>query len=357
MASINHIETVVPDYRFSQNEVAEFMMSLNLPRHSQQYLNGIYSESGISYRHSVLPDFGTNSEVRVLNESTQETTTKQRNEIFIAESKKLLTKLTSQLKENCKFLDAKNITHLITVSCTGFYNPGPDFQLIQELGISSNVERYHIGFMGCYAAFPALKMAKQFCDANPKANVLIVSLELCTLHFRKNEELDSLIANSVFADGAAAVLVSADKQPKSISLNSFTSNLLNEAEKDMAWTIGDHGFEMTLSRYVPKIIGANIKEIIGKNLQAIDLAEDEIDLWAIHPGGKSILDKIEQGLSLSSEKTASSRKILNDYGNMSSVSIFFVLKDILDNKVSSNKILAMAFGPGLVIESGFMSLN
>ncbi len=155
-----------------------------------------------------------------------------------------------------------DVTHIIFASCTGFTNPGPDYHIIRELGLNPGVERYTLGFMGCYAAFPALRMAGQFCEANPRAVVLVVCLELCSLHLQINDQPDSILANSLFADGAAAVVVSSRKPPPEIPayrLQSFASALVTDGEADMAWDIGNEGFNIVLSSYVPEILGARVR--------------------------------------------------------------------------------------------------
>ncbi len=362
MAVITHIETIVPDFSYSQLEIGEYMQARAANRQAKKYLAGIYSNSGISKRHSVLDEFKSGQPQKLFSslEDKNLVSTGKRNNLFAIESGKLINKLAIQTFKNYTKLKASQITHVITVSCTGFYNPGPDLQVIQALGLSVKTERYHLGFMGCYGAFPALKMANQFCEANPKSNVLIICLELCTLHFQMNDNLDSFIANSLFADGAAAVIVSgqAPKDAICLKLESFNSQILFQAEKDMAWTIGDHGFEMVLSKYIPQIIGSNLPKILENILSDIKLTMDQIDRWAIHPGGKSILDKVENSLGLSGDQIGSSRSTLRNYGNMSSASILFVLKDLMEHsKDSDQKIFAMAFGPGLVVESALISLN
>ncbi len=212
--------------------------------------------------------------------------------------------------------------------------------------------------MGCYAAFPALRMAAHFCQANPNAVVLVMCLELCTLHMQINDETDSILANSLFADGAAAAIVSAQEpQPgtHAFKLSGFESALLPAGESDMAWDIGNEGFNIVLSSYVPDIIGANIEalmvDVLGKNGSTLG----NVDEWAVHPGGRSILDKVETSLGLGTEALESSRAVLRDYGNMSSATILFVLREMLDSgETPRATTCAMAFGPGLTVETALL---
>jgi predicted naringenin-chalcone synthase len=207
-----------------------------------------------------------------------------------------------------------------------------------------------------------MRMADQFCQARPDAVVLVVCLELCSLHLQFREEADSLLANSLFADGAAAVLVSA-RTPAAdrtaLSMQSFSSALATEGAGDMAWEIGDRGFDIRLSTYVPKIIEANINAVMENVLQSSSMSLDDIGTWAVHPGGRSILDKLEHALQLYAEKLDDSRQVLREFGNMSSVTVLFVLNRIL-NRTDLEKphpVCAMAFGPGLTIETALLEVQ
>jgi predicted naringenin-chalcone synthase len=248
----------------------------------------------------------------------------------------------------------EDITHVVTASCTGFYNPGPDYHIILDLGIPQAVERYHLGFMGCYAAFPALRMAARFCEARPEAVVLVLCIELCSLHLQMNGDADTHLANSLFADGAGAAIVSARKPegPGAYRVGDFHSAIVPGGKEDMAWSIGDRGFDITLSSYVPRIIGGSIRGIVEPSLAASGLALSGVSTWAVHPGGRAIIDQVQAGLALRPEQVSASREVLRNFGNMSSATILFVLKDILDRPSGPGPetVCAMAFGPGLTTE-------
>jgi predicted naringenin-chalcone synthase len=227
------------------------------------------------------------------------------------------------------------------------------------LNLSRSVQRYNIGFMGCYAAFPALRLAHAICRSDPDAAVLIIVLELCTLHAQLKQDLDSIRGGALFADGGAGVVVSSkDPGPdrQVFELNHFESALIPDSEDKMAWIVGDSGFEMVLSQYIPKIIESNIRAILEPILrrQGIDLTD--IDHWAVHPGGKAILDKIETSIDLQN-RLEESRSVLQRYGNMSSATILFVLRQILQKPTQNARelVLSMAFGPGLTVEVGLLS--
>jgi len=259
---------------------------------------------------------------------------------------------------NCPDIQPEQVTHLITVSCTGFFNPGPDYEILRQVPLNPTVQRFHIGFMGCYGAFPALRLAQSICQADPEACVLITDVELCSLHLQIQSDLNSILGGALFADGAAALLVNSqtpNPTRPALELNHFATTLLPNSETDMAWTIGDQGFEMILSPQVPKLIEANLLDVLHPSLHQWGREVSDIQHWAVHPGGKAILDRIEATLMLEDQLTIS-RSILHDYGNMSSATIFFVLQSLLKQPTQTTQepILAMAFGPGLTMEMGLM---
>lgn len=360
---VHQIETLVPEASYTQRTAGARMAEWTRDKKARRYIDKIYQDSGIEQRFSVVPDLDSRNPTAFFTMGDDgfplEPSTGRRNEIYVAESKKMYPGVAKKTLDAASGFSPKDITHVITVSCTGFYNPGPDIQIVQALGLREEVERYNIGFMGCYGAFPAMRMAEQFCRADSSAVVLVVCLEFCSLHLQLNGDLDSVVANSVFADGAAGLIISARPPAGSASLciDSFASALVTEGEEDMAWDIGDRGFDIVLSKYVPKIIGANIDALASGVLGREGKSCSDIDYWAVHPGGKSILDKVQQGLELSDEKIASSRRILKDYGNMSSATVLFVLRDLMQNCAAQDEICALAFGPGLTVETAVFTVQ
>ncbi len=362
---INHLETAVPPFSYSQDELLNFMLEcLQPPPKIARYLKRIYRQSGIARRHSVIADFIASDKCSFWRPEKADQyispSTRMRNDYFIAMAQPLYLDLARRVLLNCPDLNAADVTHLITVSCTGFYNPGPDYHIIKELGLADSVERYNLGFMGCYAAFPAFKMAQAFCRADPNAKVLIVAVELCTLHFQKSLDFSDLLSASLFADGGGAALISAcqSSHTSCIELGSFYSALIPQGEQDMAWNIGDYGFNMVLSPHIAELIGDHLLPIVKKILPSPSQMS-EIGYWAMHPGGRAILDKLRLELKLTVTQAAASRQVLLEYGNMSSATIFFVLRQILDHHCrnsSSPSIAALAFGPGLTVEAGIMTL-
>ena len=358
---IHDIVTSNPETTVDQDYVRDVVKEkIGYDRKSQSIIHRMYTQSGIQKRHTVLEDAYSESESTFVNRafgSNKSPGTAERNNLYKKEATKLFLNVGAELLAKNPTFKKEDITHVITISCTGFYAPGPDFEVVRGLGLNPTTERFHIGFMGCYAAFQGLKMAKSFCEADPNAAVMIISCELCSLHFQNKTDIDSLIATSVFADGAAGVLVSSKKPEHGFELNAFASSLAYEGEQDMAWTIGDHGFNMVLSTYVPDIISSNLENVVSPIFEKLSISKEDITIWAVHPGGRAIVDKVEQSMNLKACQVESSRKILANFGNMSSATVLFVLKDVLETEFENGtKVLPMAFGPGLTIETGILSV-
>jgi len=355
--------TIVPETSYTQDEAGEVMLrSLDPESRAGRLVRRIYRHSGIEKRHSVIRDLKEpadgnlffSKEGKFLSPSTG-----TRNDVYARESRPLFVAVAKAAIDASPEHEAYDVTHVITVSCTGFNAPGPDYFIVRDLGLKPEVRRFHIGFMGCYAAFPALRMAQAFCEADPNAVVLIVCLELCSLHLEPSEEIDDILAFSVFADGAAGVIVSA-REPGSkgaLRIDALESTIAPDSESDMAWTIGDKGFKMVLSTYVPKVLESNVKDVVDSVLTPSGHTMEDIDQWAIHPGGRAILDHVASGLDLAADALDTSRAVLRDYGNMSSATVLFVLSAMLDDEAvkEDDHILAMAFGPGLTVETGLFT--
>lgn len=369
--ALRSLEVAVPGVALAQDDVRDaFAAQPGLGRLGTRLVSAAFNASGIDRRHTVLGEWGRTGPagdpvfldartLRILNPSTG-----TRNRVYAQEATGLFIRAAARALDACEGVEAADITHVITVSCTGFYAPGPDYHVVRGLGLDPAVQRYHLGFMGCYAAFPALRQAKSICEAIPEATVLVVCAELCTVHVRTSDDPDTIVASSLFGDGAAAAVVTArevDSTRAVLQLDHFETVLTPTGEEAMAWNIGDNGFEMVLGAYVPHIIDGHIVEALAP-LLAHDPAlrarpYAEIEHWAVHPGGRSILDKVEGRLALRPEQLVPSRETLRDYGNMSSATVLFVLKHILDgpSTASGERVCGMAFGPGLTVESALMT--
>lgn len=237
------------------------------------------------------------------------------------------------------------ITHVVVTSCTGLYAPGLDFDIVRHLGLNPSVERTMIQFMGCYAAVNALKSANYIVRAQPDARVLVLNLELCSLHFHETQDLEQILSFLLFADGCAATVVSAE--PKGLAMDSFLAVNLPDTSHLITWRIGDGGFDMQLSGQVPGEIKRTLKDGGGP---AITQGR-EIDLWAVHPGGRTILDAVEAGLELPPDALRFSRDILARFGNMSSATVMFVLQQVMAQARPGQQGCAMSFGPGVTAET------
>jgi predicted naringenin-chalcone synthase len=245
-----------------------------------------------------------------------------------------------------------DVTHLIVTSCTGLSAPGLDLQLVEALGLRSSAERTMVGFMGCYAALSALKLARHVVRSEPEAKVLVVSLELCTLHLQETSDLEQVLTFLVFGDGAAAALVTA--APQGLELESFHAEVAPASADQITWKIRDLGFDMFLSGQVPASIRAALHDGRERILKG-DRAE-AFELWAVHPGGRTVLDAVEAAFALPPQALDASREVLRQFGNMSSATVLFVLKTLLDHPAEPGaRGCAMAFGPGLTAETMLFS--
>jgi alkylresorcinol/alkylpyrone synthase len=375
-AVLRSVQTIVPETVLGQEAIRDvFASQPGLGRLAKRIVSASFDGSGIDTRHTVIdelapgadsadPQFYDRRSGKLLAP-----TTGARNAVYSREARRLVVEAARRAIDADPVIGPADVTHVITASCTGFHAPGPDYEIVRALGLSDGVQRYHLGFMGCYAAMPALKAAAQFCAADQGAVVLVVSVELCTLHLRSSENPDTIVASSLFADGAAAGIVTARSLPdrtRGLRLDRFHTAIAPQGENDMAWTIGDSGFEMVLSTAVPQIIGATIIEALRplfaseeKLGTAFDGGRigDAVEHWGIHPGGRSILDRIQERLSLDDTQLHPAREVLRSYGNMSSATVLFVLKRILDDEAASgSRVAAMAFGPGLTAESALMTV-
>lgn len=362
------IGTANPIHRIAQPQIADFMArALDFGEPDTRKLRALYRVSGIEHRYSVLPDYGrANGEYTFFpNTPNLEPfpSVGQRMAVYRREALPLATESVRDCLRQVPDVAPASITHLVTVSCTGMYAPGLDIELVQALGLRPDVRRTCVNFMGCYAAVNAIKLADAFCQADAEARVLIVSVELCTLHFQKSPEEDHLISNALFGDGAAAALVQATPLPNgapSLALQAFHCGLEPDGHDDMAWHINDFGFEMTLSSYVPKLIQRGIRNLTDGLLASLPVQLADIRHFAIHPGGRKILETIETELGLTRKDNRHAYRVLRDYGNMSSATVLFVLRDVLAHATPADNgapVLSFAFGPGLTMEAMLLQLT
>ncbi|HEX5170755.1 MAG TPA: type III polyketide synthase [Cyclobacteriaceae bacterium] len=356
MSYITAIGTANPKYKVEQSQIANFMVKAMHPDYTQERrLRAIFRSSGIDFRYSILRDFQMNDNFEFFhngNNLEPFPSTKKRSDKFRENALALsLAAIDNALRPT----DLTGISHIITVSCTGMYAPGLDIDIIKALDLSSKINRVCVNFMGCYAALNALRTADAFCKADPSAKVLIVCTEICSLHFQREPTDDNILSNAIFGDGSAAILMEGEtNKSKTLIPQKFHMELMFEGEKDMAWNIGDHGFEMRLSSYVPDLVEKGIQKLMSSLRR--DIGEDllKIKYFAVHPGGKKILKAVEQILHISEDQNRPAHHVLRNYGNMSSPTVVFVLKEIFEKIAPADngqQILSLAFGPGLTLGS------
>lgn len=354
------IATANPPFRISQPQALDFLSQItSISPKLQERARKIYAHSGIEQRYTCIPDYLTEpSNFSFYPPNWQldpAPSTADRNNLYQTYAAKIAESAAAEVLQQANYA-ADSITHLIVVSCTGFTAPGLDVHLIQHLGLRSDIDRTMIGFMGCYAAFNGLKTAHAICQSNAKARVLVVCVELCTLHFQAEDTIESVVINAIFGDGAAAAILSSQSDADAAGKLAYVDgySLLTPDSLDlMHWTIGNTGFLMGLSPRVPAAIVEHLPGYLKTLLDRNNLTPAAIDFWAIHPGGRQIVDQIQSLLQLSDNMVADTYAVLREYGNMSSTTILFILKRLLAQHQAGAGFgngVAMAFGPGLTIE-------
>lgn len=353
--------TAVPAGRITQEDAAQHAVSRWGTVHEQEKsIPALYRRSGVKSRHSVLINSSTDGQTAkqsfyriAKNAADRGPTTHERMLRYEADALELAQTAACVAIDDAH-LAADAVTHLITVSCSGFSAPGVDTGLVDRLGLARDTVRTHIGFMGCHGALNALRLASAFVTADRAACVLVCCVELCSVHQQYSGEAQQLVANSLFADGAAAVVCrAASSSPSDWAVTDQISYLVPETAELMGWRIGDHGFQMTLSPQVPGVIGLHLRDKVSRWLATRKLTLDDIRTWAIHPGGPRILSSCCEALGLEPTAVDTSREILSTFGNMSSPTILFIL-DRLRQREHPLPCVALCFGPGLTIEGALL---
>jgi alpha-pyrone synthase len=344
-AYLNRIATAVPEHDVHDAFVI-FAEQMLADQRLRKVFRRMVSRADIAHRYSFLdPQIGSGQfsshDAHKFYQLGNFPNTARRMELFEQDAPVLMRKAVDRLALNEK--ERSGVTHVLVTCCTGLYAPGLDFEIVDHLGLAVGVERTMVGFMGCYAAINALKLARHIVRSDPKAGVLMVNLEHCTLHLQETQELEQVLSFLLFADGAAASLITACEQ--GFALDSFKAVMVPETKGLITWRIRDLGFDMLLSGQVPTELGRALHE--GELMAE----RDGIDLWAVHPGGRSILDAVEKGLELSADALATSREVLSRFGNMSSATVMFVLQRMMREALPAQRGCAMSFGPGLTAET------
>lgn len=353
------IGTAVPKHSIGREEAVRYITEyFSISEEETQRIKALYRMTGVKKRHSVLlrvPEGGTLEERQKFmpypsNRPTGPPLSERMGEyereaapLAVASSKEALAE---------SGVAPEQVTHLVTVSCSGFYAPGWDFRLMEVLGLSPTVARTHVGFMGCHGALNGLRVADSFAANDPDAVVLLCATELCSLHYHYSFEPEHLVSNALFADGSAALVgKGAHRHDNGVwRVHGTGSCLIPDSADGMSWRIRDHGFQMSLSPRVPSLIEGNLGPWVETWLQQYGYAIEDIRSWAIHPGGPKILTSSAKALGITIDDLPHSRAVLADYGNMSSPTILFIVERmrIAD---APRPCVALAFGPGLVVEA------
>lgn len=344
-----------------QTQACELAKSYNCQSQKQErVLEGLYRKTEINKRSTVLADVSRQTLsiedfFRPVQYGASGPGTQERMRRYAQDVVPLAVSAV-QAALQAAGIGAGQITHLITVSCTGFFAPGLDISLIAELGLPATVARYQVGFMGCHGALNAIGIATSIAAADRHARIVICAAELCSLHFQYGWNSDDLVANSLFADGAAAIIAAHDSAAPASSwkVTACGSKLIPNCREAMTWRIGNHGFSMTLSPELPQLIGENLPSWMAEWLGSYKLNVGQIGSWAVHPGGPRVLDAVQSSLELSSQALAASRQVLAECGNMSSPTVLFIIQRL--QAISAPRpCVVLGFGPGLVMECALLT--
>jgi predicted naringenin-chalcone synthase len=360
LSKIISIGTAVPAHKHQQEDILHFMQHVYAMNEvDKRKLKFVYHQSGIDTRYSVVADYNKNINDWKFYPHSENLEPFPSLELRMIWYNKYAAPLSIDAIRHCLngHTHTSEITHLITVSCTGMSAPGLDLQVMELMDLPKNIYRTSVNFMGCYAAIHAMKMADAICKTDSQAKVLIVCTELCTLHFQKEPTTDNIASSLLFGDGAAAVLITPDNNKKEgLFIKSFYSEVVAKGKKDMAWELSGSGFLMTLSGYVPDLIEADFEPLVNRALKHAGKIKNDIAHWCIHPGGKRIVDAIGKTLQLPEGSLQHSYDVMKEYGNMSSPTILFVLKRMMmQHPASGQDIFGAAFGPGLTMETFVLS--
>lgn len=349
------IGTALPKHAVAQTDIADLIASTLQDRPDlARFARKVFRSCGVETRYTCESNYlEPVSECRYMPSPDENRipSTEERMNTYKREAPPLGIDAARNALEDSD-ISPDRITHLITVSCTGQYQPGLDVTLIRHLGLSPRVNRIPLIFQGCAAGLKAIQMARDVVAGSPDALVLVVSVELCTLHFQPVQERETLFASSFFGDGAASCVIGVPEayHRNYLELGVGYSVLLPDSTEDMTWEIGNSGFDLFLSPRIPKLLGTHLET----ELRSLSINDTFPELWAIHPGGRGIVDSVQQVLNLSDEQTRYSRDILRTVGNLSSATIMFVMNAMRHEMREQNKVLAegvaMAFGPGLTAE-------
>jgi len=344
-AYLQRIATAVPENDIHRQFV-EFAADMLQDRRARSIFERLAARSDIHHRYSCLHvnrgQGGEATDAWRFYGSGRFPTTAERMKLFEECAPVLARKALNKLAVSDE--ERQKIRHVLVTCCTGFYAPGLDFDIIDHLGLPDSTERTMVGFMGCYAAINALKLARHIVRSDPDSMALVVNLELCSLHFHETQDLNEVISFLLFSDGCSAALVGGDA--RGFELESFSATRIENTRELITWRVGNLGFDMFLSGQVPNQIAKAMKE-----KKAAITGDAPVDLWAIHPGGRAILDAVENGLELAPDDLLASRRVLSCFGNMSSATVMFAMEKLMSEAKSGQRGCAISFGPGMTAET------
>ena len=354
--TIRAIGLAYPELSLDQASTVQLANHLSPSRANDPLRKRIAAKSGIAKRHSVLlaPDSTGNPTQHFFSPSASTAdsgpSTASRMQAYEERAYSLAEKAVKRCMKTVSSETLQEVKHVVSCSCTGFVSPGIDIRLIQNLSLPASVTRTHVGFMGCHGLLNALRVSAALGSGLP-TKILCFAVELCSLHYQYTESADQMVANALFADGAAALLLENDKKEAGDTwqLISQQSHLFDGTNEEITWKIRDHGFVMHLSREVAKQLESHLKSCVQSALANCGLAITDVHHWAIHPGGPRILDAVAKALDLSDADLAASRNVLENYGNMSSPTIAFILENKFQ-EIVAGPVVALAFGPGITCE-------
>jgi alpha-pyrone synthase len=353
----------VPSNRVTQEQGARIAQILCRDQRYEQTIPVLYQQTAITGRNFALSEAvvrdvlnGTRySDSPFLPSADPDDagpTTRERMGVYQSEAPDLAETAAARALAAAR-VAAADITHLVTVSCTGFNAPGVDIALIERLGLPRTTERTHVGFMGCHGALNGLRVARGLSLADTGAIVLVCAVELCSLHYHYGWDPKRVVGNALFSDGAAA-LVCGSGATGTWCLQANGACVFADSAHAMTWEVGDHGFTMTLSTKVPGLIASHLRPWLESWLEQSNLRLSDIGCWAVHPGGPRVLAGVGEALGLDAAALEDSRRVLSEHGNMSSPTLLFII-DRLRRGQACLPCVALGFGPGLAVEAALFS--
>lgn len=359
-ASVIGLGCAAPALRRTQDEALAMSLAISPPATDQlrRQVEAMFLKCGVGSRGVAAPGAGEGAAVdplamfrRATVDDPRGATTGERMIEYAQRAVPLAVESSRAAIDDAR-IDRGAVTHLVTASCTGFSAPGWDLELVRRLGMSESIARTHLGFMGCHAAVNALRVADAFASADSASRVLVCCSEVCSIHFQYAARPDQVVANALFADGAAAAVVSCQGDRALARIASFSSRVLPESADQMGWDIGDHGFQMRLSAELPNTIARHAGAWLGEWLDGVGVGIAGVQSWAAHPGGPRILSAIGEAAPLSREMLRASRETLAEHGNMSSPTVLFIL-DRIRRSVGGLQLpcVVISFGPGVAAEA------